>query len=190
MTEKPMPHPSNDLLETSEAANQTIELVSRKIVISDGTNLWDFGLRRKLLLVFVRHAGCTFCRETLVELKRKLPSLQKQAVTPVVIHLGTTTDGERMLARAGLLGTLLVSNPNAELYRAYELKRGRMSQLLSLRVWWRGFQSAILKGYGFGSFVGDGFQLGGAFLVENGRILKSFPAKDAADKVPFECLLE
>jgi hypothetical protein len=41
-----------------------------------------------------------------------------------------------------------------------------------------------------GLLVGDGFQLGGAFLVENGRITKSFPAKDAADKVPFECLLE
>ena len=55
---------------------------------------------------------------------------------------------------------------------------------------WRGFVSAILRGYGFGSFVGDGFQLGGAFLVENGRISKSSPAKDAADKVPFECILE
>jgi peroxiredoxin len=189
MTKDPI-SPSNDLLATSEDANQTIELVCRKTLLSNGTNLWDFGLRRRLLLVFVRHAGCTFCRETLVELKGKLPSLQKQEIIPVVIHLGTPDDGERMLARAGLQGTLHVSNPNAELYRAYQLKRGRLSQLLSPRVWWRGFQSAILKGFGFGSFVGDGFQLGGAFLVESGRIVKSFPAKDAADKVPFECILE
>ena len=95
-----------------------------------------------------------------------------------------------MLDRAGLQTTLHVSNPNADLYRAYQLKRGQVTQLLGPRVWWRGFQSAILKGHGTGPLVGDGFQLGGAFLVENGRITKSFPAKDAADKVPFECLLE
>ena len=189
-TEKPILPSSNDPPTASEAAKQTIEQVSRQTELSNGKNLWEFGLRQRLLLVFVRHAGCTFCRETLAELKERLPVLQKQGITPVVIHLGTIADGERMLARAGLQGTLHVSNPSAELYRAYELKRGQVSQLLGLRVWWRGFQSAILKGYGFGSFVGDGFQLGGAFLVENGRIIKSFPAKDAADKVPFECLLE
>lgn len=32
--------------------------------------------------------------------------------------------------------------------------------------------------------------VGEAFLVENGRITSSIPANDAADKVPFESLLE
>lgn len=179
-----------DTLTSSKVVKQTVEQVSRNTMVSDGSNLWDLGLRRKLLLVFVRHAGCTFCRETLVELKGKLPGLNKQGIIPIVVHLGTADEGERMLARAGLVGTLHISNPNAELFHAYQLKRGQLSQLFSLSVLWRGFQSAILRGHGFGSFVGDGFQLGGAFLVEDGRILKSFPAKDASDKVPFECILE
>ncbi len=173
-----------------EPTQPTVEQVSRSTMVSDGANLWELGLKKKLLLIFVRHAGCTFCRETLAELKGMLPSLQKQWITPVVVHLGTPDDGKRMLDRAGLSTTLHVSNPNAALFRVYELKRGQLSQLLGPRVWWRGFQSAILKGHGTGPLVGDGFQLGGAFLVENGRITKSFPAKDAADKVPFECLLE
>ncbi len=175
---------------SDELESPIVETVSRRTMVSNGQNLWELGLQQKLLLIFVRHAGCTFCRETLVELKGKLPGLQSQKITPVVVHLGTQDDGQRMLDRAGLQATLHVSNPNADLYRAYELKRGQLSQLLGPRVWWRGFQSAILKGHGTGPLVGDGFQLGGAFLVENGRIIKSFPAKDAADKVPFECLLE
>ena len=141
-------------------------------------------------MVFVRHAGCTFCRETLNELRSNLNQLEMQQITPVVVHLGTPEDGVKMLDRAGLQGTLAISNPRAELYRAFDLKRGRLSQLLGPRVWWRGFQSAILKRNGTGALVGDGFQLGGAFLVENGRITKSFPAKDASDLVPFECVLE
>ncbi len=170
--------------------SSTVESVSRRTMVSNGRNLWELGLHDKLLMIFVRHAGCTFCRESLKELKANLPVLQTQAITPVVVHLGSPEDGQRMLERAGLLATLHVSNPSADLYRAYELKRGQLPQLLGPRIWWRGFQSAILQGHGTGPLVGDGFQLGGAFLVENGRILKSFPAKDAADKVPFECLLE
>ncbi len=174
---------------TAEPKSGTVEQVSRETMVSNGMNLWELGLKNKLLLVFVRHSGCTFCRETLIELKEKLPSLQAQMIIPVVVHMGTADDGQKMLERVGLQGTCHISNPNADLYRAFDLKRGQLSQLLGPRVWWRGFQSAILKGNGTGSLVGDGFQLGGAFLVENGRITKSFPAKDAADKVPFECLL-
>ncbi len=181
-----VPHPFS----RDEQADSTVEQVSRRTVVSDGTNLWELGLHRKLLLIFVRHAGCTFCRETLTELKSNLPILKEQLITPIVVHLGTPEDGQRMLDRAGLHDALHIANPNAELYRVYDLKRGQLSQLLGPRVWWRGFESAILKRNGTGPLVGDGFQLGGAFLVENGKITKSFPAKDAADKVPFECLLD
>jgi hypothetical protein len=167
-----------------------LEKVSRRMMVSNGMNLWELGLEKQLLLIFVRHAGCTFCRETLGELKLKLPTLLAHNITPVVVHLGTPDDGAKMLDRAGLQDTLQVSNPDADLYRAYDLKRGQLSQLLGPIVWWRGFQSAILKGHGTGALVGDGFQLGGAFLVEKGRIIKSFPAKNAADPVPFECLLD
>jgi len=173
-----------------QAQSLDVEEVSRRTMVSNGKNLWELGLEKPLLLIFVRHAGCTFCRETLGELKLKLPNLLEHKITPVVVHLGTPADGAKMLERAGLQGTLYVSNPNAELYRAYDLKRGQLSQLLGPQVWWRGFQSAILKGHGTGSLVGDGFQLGGAFLIEKGRITKSFPAKNAADPVPFECVLE
>lgn len=167
-----------------------VEQVSRRMMVSNGKNLWELGLEKRLLLIFVRHAGCTFCRETLGELKAQLPNLLAQKITPVVVHLGAPDDGAKMLERAGLQDTLLVSNPEADLYRAYDLKRGQLSQLLGPQVWWRGFRSAILKGHGTGSLVGDGFQLGGAFLVEKGRIIKSFPAKNAADPVPFSCVLE
>ncbi len=183
-----MPHKEHG--DEVEPEDLSVERVSSRTIVSNGINLWELGLNNKLLMVFVRHAGCTFCRETLNELKEKLPGLQSKRITPVVIHLGSPEEGQKMLDRSGLSDTLAISNPTADLYRAYELKRGQLSQLLGPRVWWRGFKSAILKGNGTGALVGDGFQLGGAFLVENGRITKSFPAKDASDKVPFECLLD
>ena len=109
--------PKSDAQKNDESESSTIESVSRRTMVSDGRNLWEVGLHQKLFLIFVRHAGCTFCRETLVELKGKLPGLESQKITPVVVHLGTQEDGQRMLDRAGLQGTLHVSNPNADLYR-------------------------------------------------------------------------
>lgn len=167
----------------------SFEEVNKAVKASNGESLWDITHRQKTLLVFVRHAGCTFCRETLHELKNELPRLQSQSIVPVVVHMSTEADGRKMLVREGLDATLQISNPDSSLYRAYELKRGQILQLFGPVVWWRGFKAAILKGHGFGALEGDGFQLGGAFLIENGRILKSFPAKNAADPVPFECLL-
>jgi peroxiredoxin len=175
---------------TSTHDESSFEQANRNALTSCGESLWDVSQKSKILLIFVRHAGCTFCRETLSELKRELPALQKISIIPVVVHMGSVQQGQAMLERAGLRDTLQISDPGRSLYRAYELNRGRLTQLLGPSVLWKGFLSAILKGHGFGRWVGDGFQLGGAFLIQSGRILASFPAKNAADKVPFECILE
>jgi hypothetical protein len=61
--------------------------------------------------------------------------------------------------------------------------------LFGWRVWVEGFRAAILKGYGFGKLVGDGFQLSGACLVRNGSIVSLAPSRDAADSCPWKPLL-
>jgi hypothetical protein len=95
-----------------------------------------------------------------------------------------------MLHQYGLDEVLHVSDPTQELYRAYPLVRASLWHMFSPRVWWRGFKAAILRGKGFGKVNGDVFQLGGSFLVQNGKVLQSHPAKSAADPIPFECLLK
>jgi peroxiredoxin len=166
-----------------------VDQANATTMTSSGQSLAEYSAKGKTLLIFVRHAGCTFCRETLTQLQHMLPSLQSQSIRPVVVHMSSELDGQRMLDAFGLSSVVHISNPDCSLYRAYELKRGEVSQLFGPQVWWKGFRAAILKGHGVGKLSGDGFQLGGAFLIENGRITKSFPAKNAADTVPFECVL-
>jgi hypothetical protein len=75
----------------------------------------------------------------------------------------------------------VISDPQCQLFRAYQLPRGTWKQLFGLRVWIEGFKAAILKGYGFGKLVGDGFQMSGAFVVRDGLIVRAYPSQDAAD---------
>jgi hypothetical protein len=154
---------------------------------SNGQSISQLSNNGKVLVLFLRHSGCTFCREALSELKNRLPELQQKGIQPVLVHMGSMEDGRKMLDRVELKEVPHLSDPSCELYRSYGLARGTVSQLFGPAVWWRGFQSAILRGHGLGTLNGDGFQLGGAFLVRNGKIIESFPAKNAADRIPFEC---
>jgi peroxiredoxin len=168
----------------------TPQEANRTALTSHGKTIEQLSENQNVLVLFLRHSGCTFCREALGELKARMPELQRKGIQPILVHMGSMEDGKKMLDRADLADVPHLSDPNCDLYKSYGLQRGVASQLFGPSVWWRGFQAAILSGYGIGKLNGDGFQLGGSFLVKNGKIHQAFPAKDAADKIPFECLLQ
>ena len=149
---------------------------------NQGESIADLSRRHRLLIVFLRHSGCTFCREALADLAEQRARLEAQHVMPVLIHMGSESQGARFFAEYGLEDLPRVSDPNCELYRAYRLDRGRFGQLLGPAVWWRGFQAAILAGHGLGKLVGDGLQMPGVFLVEDNRILRAVRHRTAADR--------
>ncbi|MFN7731881.1 MAG: SelL-related redox protein [Pirellula sp.] len=141
---------------------------------------------RDVLLVFLRHAGCTFCRETLDELQRHRADWTARGMHPIVVHMGTPEEGDTMMAKFSLSDVPTISDPECKLFRAYQLPRGTWSQLLGPHIWWQGFKTAILRGYGLGKLAGDGFQLSGAFLVRDGKIVRAHPSRDAADSCPWK----
>jgi hypothetical protein len=148
-----------------------------------GRVLSELFARRKVLLVFVRHSGCTFCREALKQLQTIKPKLDQSQILLAVAHLGPPGDPDGFFQRYQLGEDVIrISNPECTLFRAFGLMRGNFRQLFGWRVWWRGFQSAILAGNGLGKLVGDGFQMPGAFLLENGKVIAEHRHKNAADE--------
>jgi hypothetical protein len=81
-----------------------------------------------------------------------------------------------------------VSDPEARLYRAFQLNRGKLSQFLGPAVWWRGFQSFILNRHPVGKPIGDPAQMPGVFLIQNGRILRSYFHQTSADRPDYVAL--
>jgi peroxiredoxin len=165
--------------------HQSLPEVNGKTLVSDGRTLSAVCRDQKTLLVFLRHSGCTFCRQALDELKKMSPKLASEKVVPIVVHMGTLEDGRAMLASHQLQDTLQISDPSCRLYRSYQLERGRLSQLFGPEVWLAGFKAAILQRHGLGKLGGDGFQLGGAFLVRDDKVLDSHRSTSAADATPF-----
>ncbi|MDA8743679.1 SelL-related redox protein [Rubripirellula amarantea] len=147
-----------------------------------GQSIADLSRQSPLLVLFLRHSGCTFCREALADLRDKKDKLKQQGVLPVLVYQSDSEAVMKDLEHYGLTDCDHVSDPGCELYRAYGLRRGTLGQLFGPDVWWRGFKAAILSRHGVGKLDGDGFQMPGAFLVENNRIVEAYRHQAVSDR--------
>lgn len=143
-------------------------------------SLFDLSSSSPTMLIFLRHSGCTFCRETLAELQRRRTDIERTGTKIAIVHMGTPMDGTLMLQKYGLDGVHRFSDPNCVLYRAFELERGNFRQLFGLSVFKRGFEAAMC-GHGIGPLNGDGFRMPGVFVLAHGRIVEEHRSNTAAD---------
>jgi peroxiredoxin len=166
----------------ADAAQRTLDEVNHQFVDQSGRSIAALSSGQSLLIVFLRHSGCTFCREALADLREQRPRLEAAGLKLVVVHMGDESAGLALTSPYGLQDISRISDPSCTLYRAYDLERGRVSQLLGPAVWWRGFLAAIVQRHGVGPAGGDGFQMPGAFVVRDGAIVKAYRHRTAADR--------
>lgn len=148
---------------------------------TSGASLLSLAQQSPVLALFLRHTGCTFCKEALADLKARRAAIEAAGVRPVVIAMSPPDRLQATLARYGLSDLAAVSDPDRRLYAAAELHRGSLAQLFGPIVWWRGLQ-ATLKGHLVGRLEGDGFQMPGALLIHQGRVLRAYRHRTAADR--------
>jgi peroxiredoxin len=143
---------------------------------------------RGVLIVFLRHLGCTFCREALHDVAKKRADIESRNVRIVLVHMAPSNDDAKTLfTKYNLADIPRVSDPYQSLYKAFELQRGTPSQLFGIKAFLRGVP-AFFKGHGVGRLVGDGFQMPGVFLVQDGVVAHAFRHNSVADR-PDYCAL-
>ncbi|MCA9136395.1 MAG: AhpC/TSA family protein [Planctomycetales bacterium] len=153
-----------------------------------GESIAELSRQQPVLVVFLRHSGCTFCREALQDLSDQRHQIESNGTKIVLVHMGDNDTSRPFFQAYGMDDVGRISDPKCELYRAYDLGRGRLSQLFGAQVFWRGFKSAILDRHGFGKLDGDGFQMPGAFLVRDNKIVTAFRHETSASR-PDYCAL-
>ncbi|MFN0134728.1 MAG: SelL-related redox protein [Phycisphaerae bacterium] len=158
------------------------EAAMRTVRTDRGESLAELSSRQPQIVVFLRHLGCTFCREALADLALRDRELRSRNLGVVIVHMGYEREAAAMLDRYGLRDATRVNDPERVLYRAFDLKRGRFTQLFGLRVWLRGISAGLIAGHGVGSVAGDGFQMPGAFVIHDGHIVRAFRHQTAADR--------
>ena len=152
-----------------------------------GRTLSNMSHERPVLLVAVRHFGCTFCREDLSDLARHRAELERDGTRVAVLHRGTHAEAGRYLAGAGIADMPAFADPDGSIARALGLRHGTFLELLGPRNWFRATRS-LLRGHGVGFPVGDPFLLPGAFLVAGGRVRKHVLGDFAGAQIDLQAL--
>lgn len=129
---------------------------------------------KPLVLVFLRHFGCTFCREHVAELR----VLSQHNV--VFVGMGTVEQTREFKERMRS-PHLFIADPERKLYQAFGLGKGSGKQMFNPRVFARGF-GATLRGHWVGLPIGDPWQMPGVFLIDTrGEVVWEYRSVDASD---------
>lgn len=157
---------------------------------SHGRTVASISRTKPVLLVFLRHFGCTFCREALQDLSDNIGRIETLGASLVLVHMSDDKTANEYFDKYGLSGVEHVSDPSCTHYRTFGLTKGTARQLFGLHSWIRGFQAGVLDGHGVGYRpLGDGFQMPGVFVIKFGQVSGKFIHKLAGDRPEYVGLL-
>ncbi len=150
--------------------------------IDQGRSILDLSQEHPVMLVFLRHLGCVFCREALRDISSQKQEIEGKGVKLVLIHMEADEVASGMLARYGLDEVWHLADPDCELYRQFGLTKGSISQLFGLRTLVRGVQQGVTFQQFGGSSLGDSFQMPGVFIIDKGHVVAEYIHRTVSDR--------
>jgi peroxiredoxin len=180
-----------------KAMNSLVVLNAEGEAISVPT-LWQ---KRRIILVFLRHFGCRFCKQQVRTMKVVQQRLKEAGTEVVLVSLGTPDQIERYRKELDIPACIEVyvdPEPDAPVaYAAFKLQSGRNLVLEHARVAELG-SHALAEGNtdgGYasptGPYTGSVFQVGGVFVLGAGNVCDyAYRSSYAGDHPNAAALLE
>jgi peroxiredoxin len=156
--------------------------IFRSMKCNTNETIWKLSANQPVMLIFLRHFGCTFCREGLDEISKKRSEIEAAGTKIVFVHMTENKIAEKYFTEYNLPNVTHISDPECEFYLAFGLVKGNFSQLFGFQNWAKAFNTGLVKGYGWANQIGDGFQMPGVFVLQDGEIKSSFIHKFASDQ--------
>jgi hypothetical protein len=137
-----------------------------------------------VLLIFLRHFGCAFCRQTLDEVSKLRSVIEGRGVRPVFVHLGTPERAKLYFDYYNLSDVERVSDPEASLYGrpVFQLQRKSLFSIVFVPKVWKRWLHGALRKYGVGLNKEDAHQMPGIFFLRDRAIARAFRYKTIADE--------
>lgn len=161
------------------------------VFTNEGDDLAALSERTAVMLVFLRHFGCTFCREALSDIAAQRQVLEGQGLKIVFVHMAEETIAATYLAQYKIPDIAHISDPDMSLYEYFGLFKGKFWQLYGLKVWARGLKAGLIDGHGMVNLddkLGNYNQMPGVFILRNSRVYQRFLHRSAADRPDYKQL--
>lgn len=173
-------------LQTLRVTPPELQELALRVKSNTQETLLAMSRKRPVMLVFLRHLGCTFCRETLNDLAAQRLAIEANGVTPILVHMATEEYADRFFERYGLSDLARVSDTRQTLYRAFGLARGRIMQLFGPKFMYRQLAAGFKKGQWSGPIVGDSFQMPGVYIIYHGHVIRNYIHQSVADRPNYQ----
>ncbi|MEN9610703.1 MAG: hypothetical protein RLZZ628_1517 [Bacteroidota bacterium] len=161
----------------------------KRMITNRGRNLAEISTESPILLVFLRHFGCQFCRQGLDELSQKYLEFKNNGTALIFVHMAEYKVAEDYFIRFHLEGVEHISDTSCRLYIDFGLMKGTFGQLFGLQTWIRGYNFQKQYGNEMGKHLGDSFQMPGIFVIHEQEIKEHFIHKNVSDRPDYEKLI-
>lgn len=153
-----------------------------------GQNMLRLLDEKPMLLVFLRHFGCAFTRETIHDVSKARVQLDRRGVRPVFVHMGSPERARPFFERFDLGLVERVSDPEMKLYQSPEfhlLKSTVLPHFFGAQAYLNLAKRALWR-YGAGSSgKEDPTQLPGIFFLRDRAIYRAFRHKNLGDRIDY-----
>jgi peroxiredoxin len=153
----------------------------------DGQTLVSLSTERPQLVAFLRHFGCTFCREMVADLAARRKEIDARGSQLAFVHLGTEEKAKSFFTYYKLDDVSRFSDPEGKLYEAFGLVHAELRQYLNRESLSRMFV-AWFHGHFVGFPAGDVERMPGVFLLRNAEIQKAFRHDLVSDRPDYLAL--
>lgn len=164
------------------ASGQALREVLEQARTQNGVSLAELSQSQPILVVCVRHLGCTYCREAISDVARNRAAIEAAGARPVIVHMGSVEQGAALVQSGGGGDLDHVSDPQRRVYRALQLNFGTPSELFGLQTVWRAVAGGTVLRHGLGPIVGNVLQMAGVFLIHDGKVLRAYRTRSTADR--------
>lgn len=159
----------------------TLDLeILEAIFTNEGNDMRTITEKNTVMLVFLRHFGCVFCREALDDFSKIKEELNRRNIKLIFVHMAEEFYGDQYFKEYNLELEEHISDPDMTLYEYFGLQKGTFRELYGLKVWSRAI--SLKFGVEFTKPLGNMRQMPGVFLLKSGKIINSFIHKSTADK--------
>ena len=154
-----------------------------------GTSLLQLSVESPVLLIFLRHWGCPFCRQMLRDFSLQEAAVRQEGAQPVFVHMGTPERARPYFAHYQLATVERISDPEQRLYRhpAFGLSRKAIFRHLFDPAAVRSFLGGITLRHGIELLAReeDRTQMPGIFLLHQGQVVRRYHPRSIAEKPDF-----
>jgi hypothetical protein len=178
--------PDSEQVQTVETSPQAAEMaaVLGEYRTETGRTLLALLDESPLLLIFLRHFGCSFCRQTLEDVSGLRGAIEAKGIRPVFVHLGTPERAKPYFDYFQLSDVERVSNPDASLHASsiFHLPRKNIFSHFFVPAVWKAWLRGSIRKHGIGMIKEDAEQMPGIFYLRDRAIVRAFRYKTIADE--------